>query len=37
MRHVALRAVAGAGVEEVGRGRVVAEPEALVGDSREER
>src|SRR3954471_18658176 len=37
MRHMALLAIAGAGIEEVGRGRIVAEPEALVGDGREER
>src|SRR6185369_240561 len=37
MRHVALLAVAGAGIEEVGRCRVVAESEALVGDGGKER
>src|SRR5262245_55672569 len=37
MRHVALLAVAGAGIEEVGGRRVIAEAEALVGGGGEER
>src|SRR5215510_12792025 len=37
MRHVALLAVAGAGIEEVSRRRVVAETEALIGGGGKER